>query len=440
MKKWTALVLTMALLVSIAPLALASGEQEPIVVTFCTNNQMPDYFSDVNEIRILREKFNIELKPVYTDAEKKGVMISSGDLTDIVICSSDFLSTVLANKMALALDPYLDNKLSNLGMDVYDTGNNLIRQFMSDESGQLYFMSAGRGVENAGSSDNPWYGGYFLRWDLYAELGYPEINSDEDYLETLKKMVEIYPVTEEGRPVYAMAIPNSLFGVTTRSRFDKAIAVENLINQYMVGVADGVLVNGYTNTERSAFWKDMVFYNAMWNAGIADPDSFTMSGNERTEKGRAKQYVASWGGNSDVYDAYRVDDPKTIKGVAMVVSANRMVHAEQIWPAGWVPGTYSFINAKSKNIDAALTVMNYFMDPDTSRTVFSGEKGVTWDYDENGVPYIFDWVVELAAEVGYGSNAFVEKTGIWGGYWEFTPWQATSNHSAVERRRRALRL
>ena len=50
----------------------------------------------------------------------------------------------------------------------------------------------------------------------------------------------------------------------------------------------------------------------------------------------------------------------------------------------------SFISKDSKNVDLAMKFMNYMYDLDFGRYIYSGEQGVTWDYDENGVPHMFE--------------------------------------------------
>ena len=48
------------------------------------------------------------------------------------------------------------------------------------------------------------YGSY-LRWDIYAELGYPEISTLEDLLPVLKEMQQLVPVSDSGKPTYAFS-------------------------------------------------------------------------------------------------------------------------------------------------------------------------------------------------------------------------------------------
>ena len=51
---------------------------------------------------------------------------------------------------------------------------------------------------------DPTFGPY-LRWDLYEQLGCPEIGSLEDLLPVLKQMQELYPETESGQKTYGFS-------------------------------------------------------------------------------------------------------------------------------------------------------------------------------------------------------------------------------------------
>lgn len=87
--------------------------------------------------------------------------------------------------------------------------NNVMKTFKSNGEDVQYFVTPrvtfGDTEANYGTVLN---NGYVVRWDLYKEIGCPEINNDEDYIKALKAMKEIYPETEDGLPVYAMSAYN----------------------------------------------------------------------------------------------------------------------------------------------------------------------------------------------------------------------------------------
>lgn len=433
MKKALAYLVVFAMLLCALPaISFAdSTAEEPTTVTIATTWQVPDYFNETNENKLLLEQENIYLQAVYCDTEKLGLMLASGELTDIVISEYTYLSTIMANNMAKNLDEIMDEYIPNLASDLYSTCNELLRMQMSGGTGNLYFIVPGQGVEYAGSMDRN-IRGYIVRWDLYKEIGMPEINDDRDYVEVIARMVEASGgVTDSGSPIYGMGISGTSLGAWyERGRYIAEAGTRPTYEGYLyeADVTDGTLLNGYTNLERSPFWVDMRFYNDMYNAGLLDPDSFTMTGSELTEKVKAGTYVATKTRDNSLYNVNVLEDVNTLEGYVMIPSSGAVIHADFLTPCGYAPGDYTFISATSENWEAAAKVVNFYHDPDTSRLIYSGIEGVHWNYDENGVPQLTDEVIQLASELSYGSEAFFEATGIWGGYWELTPWCQTGTH------------
>lgn len=47
-----------------------------------------------------------------------------------------------------------------------------------------------------------------VRWDLYKELGYPEIKNLDDMVEVLAQMKEICPKDDNGKTTYGVSLFN----------------------------------------------------------------------------------------------------------------------------------------------------------------------------------------------------------------------------------------
>ncbi|MGI6173391.1 MAG: hypothetical protein ACOYI8_05760 [Christensenellales bacterium] len=432
MKRTLSILIVLTMLLAILPCVSLADAAEPKVVTIATTWQVPDYFNDTVENKKLLEQENIFLQAVYTNTEKLGLMLASNELTDIVISEYAFLSNIMANNMALNLDPILEEHIPNYLNPIYDTCTSILRMQMSGGTGNLYFFVPGQGVEYAGSNDRN-IRGYIVRWDLYKQIGMPEIKDDRDYVDVLKQMVEAAGgVTEDGAAMYGIGMSGTnLADWYSRGRYIAEAATRPTYEGFLyeASVVDGTLIDGYTDLARSPFWVDIRFYNDMWNAGLLDPDCFSMTSSELSEKVKAGVYVATRSRDNSMYNLNAMDDPETLKGFVMVPSKGAVIHADFLTPCGYAPNDYTFINANTENWEAAAAVMNFYHDPDTSRMIFSGVQGVHWDYDENGKPYLFENIVQAASEYGYGSNAFVEATGgVWGGYWELSVWTNTGTH------------
>ncbi len=385
-----------------------------------------------NEVKLLKEKYNIELKYQYYDTDQFSLLMAGGELPDIVTCSNNYIATVVDNNMALDLDPLLAEYCPNLNLDIYTASNELSRQLMGGKNKQLFFLAPGIGPESLNASDaSSW--GYGVRWDLYKQLGCPAIDSNEDYINVIKQMLKLYPTNANGEEV---------FGIGTCDLFARwyqfgCMSVDGgALNpwvfggsMYMSGWEDCVLYNGYTNTDRSAYWTAMKFFNRAYNEGLLDPDSFIMTRPELQAKMAAGRYVAAipYEGNQ-LYTEMLKDDPNTMAGIARIQSKNTFIFADKLALTGNMPSDNIFVNAKSKNQEAALKVIDFFHDPDVIRMSYSGVKGVDWDYDTDGVPYVTEKALNDLTTYSDGTEEYLKATGIRGLITEWTPFQATGIH------------
>ena len=64
-----------------------------------------------------------------------------------------------------------------------------------------------------------------LRWDLYKELGYPEIKDLDDLVEVLAQMKEICPTDDNGKTTYGVSLFNDWDG-------DMVMFVKSLASAY----------------------------------------------------------------------------------------------------------------------------------------------------------------------------------------------------------------
>jgi hypothetical protein len=88
--------------------------------------------------------------------------------------------------------------------------------------------------------------------------------------------------------------------------------------------------------------------------------------------------------------------------------------------SGNYPSNFMFIPANGKNKEKALALLNELFDPDVAREMYSGKKGVYWDYDESGKPVITEEALEI-----YASGKLPWNTSI---TLPLTPYSSTSKH------------
>ena len=196
-------------------------------------------------------------------------------------------------------------------------------------------------------------------------------------------MVANHPTTPSGEKVYGTGISDSLsnwwfHSVMTTVKCNPWTYQNRC---YMQSAVTGELLNGYMDVENSPFWNSMIFYNKLWNKGLLDPDSFTMTGDEVNNKHAAGRYAASMNSkNGKLYSTARAEDPNTLAGYVNIPSPNQLVFADNPNPSGWFPSYTVYINSKTDKWAEALHLWDVVYDLDVQRAVYCGFEGKYWNY------------------------------------------------------------
>lgn len=159
--------------------------------------------------KIIKDKFNIEMDIVASNLTggdtKISAMMASGDLGDIIIFGDDKNHYPNAIKGKLLLDWTQDGLLDKYGKDIGSTFPKAIEKAKVAFGGGSSVFGIGNSVASNPSGpsegrDMTW--GPDLRWDLYQQIGAPEISKIEDYLPVLKKCKSLSPkMSKERKPM-----------------------------------------------------------------------------------------------------------------------------------------------------------------------------------------------------------------------------------------------
>lgn len=343
----------------------------------------------------IERQLGIDLQGINLDNEKFNLLLASGDLPDILMAYPEHLEQIVQAGYAVPLDGYLDEYGENISQ--FEFRNNLMREKYSNGTGKLYFHTPSSGVELPNGPTELYYG-YKVRWDLYKEIGMPTISNDEEFIDALKKMKAIYPVTENGDPVYAMSVYNDMgvHGWTMRAMACygyKGASIGNL--HYLINVRTNEVINNFVDYEgNSPFWMDMRFYNKLYNEGLLDPDAFITKSEDMIEKAEKGQYLTdSTGWYLGSFNSNnRAKDPNTMKGFITLPAEAGWYGSE--FKSGWVNKLY-FVTSECKNPEKAVEFLDFLNSPDGNRLAYSGIQGVHWDYDQSGEPYLFEETLAL---------------------------------------------
>lgn len=370
-------------------------------------------------VQQINEKLNIELKLVNYDQQKLGMDLASGELPDVMLVYRQNAESVIKGKHAVPLNEYFDTVGKNLADDRFTFRNNMMSKYQSGGDGNVYFTTPYVTVEGEGETGASLGIGYAVRWDLYKEIGAPEINTPDDHIEAMKKMQALYPETPEGLPTYAMGMYNDVgmhtWGIHGLFDSDYTTLDSNLMylldkNTYEVSHN---VVNDDPNTP---FWNDMHFYNKMWKEGLLDPDCFITKGEDLTAKYTKGQYLG--GINNWYYGEYNqnvLKTPGSVAGMELLPMYN--TGQGGYFAAGW-SDKLMFVSAHSKNIERAVMFLDYINSEEFARLQYSGIEGEHWETGEDGKPVLTDKVIQMKedpAQADAWSKLSLSSWSNWGG-------------------------
>lgn len=414
MRKSLSLLAIVAMLMMVLSGAVAETPARETLTFGSTMNMNTDKaYYPTEFILYLENMINADIEFTQYDNDTLKLTLASGDLPDLMMVNT--ATTILEGKLAVAMDDYLEEYGQNILK--YEKRNAIMRELVSGGDGKLYFHTPNSGAEDLTGGTTTW-NGYLVRWDLYKEVGAPAIDSDEAYIDVLKKLVEIAPKPANGAPVYGMG----LHGSEQWAWNIRAMANEGYSNSttwaYAISTTTTEVMQNYMDLA-SPFWSNMRFYFNLNQAGLLDPDSYTMNGDQVQEKAANGQYVGSYCAwyTSDLYNIGRLENPDTLAGMMPVYGEGMSGWYGANHTVGW-GDKLTFITTSCDNIPLAVQFINALDSDELNRVHYSGIQGETWDYVD-GVPMIKDEAVALRKAGGddwdhLGINSFSNVIGASG--------------------------
>ena len=414
-------VLSLLLVLALCPLLScpALGEDRPVLTIGDLETRTSNNIDKENPLgmwQYLADLLGVELRYVYLSPDAYVTALDNGDLPDIVATNNN-LSKILDSGVALDVSPYLAEYAPNFLKGDAKRSYDVFRQLGKEGDG-FYFFPARIGYNGVGFSNSAGNRGYAVRWDYYKELGYPPVNNEDDYLKVLLQMHANHPYTEDGYPTY-------LFGSENFSGYSTAFRAEVSLDywtsyKYQNNIFTNEIYDGYTDPAHSMWWTTMSFLNRLYRAGKEngsfDMDIFTQASEQYEAKCARGQYLGLHNAKGSFYNQQVKKDPNTLSGYGTIPSAGTNLYTNVYQLLGNGSLYMWFISANSPHWKEALGLFNLMSDPDVLREIFNGRKGVTWDYDEDGVPRMTEYGREQRTAYGTGKapedNYFVR----WGGF------------------------
>lgn len=257
-------------------------EKEVITLRVMGETGMDGISTDDAVGRYIKEKLGIVLEYTNVSTDRLKVMASGGDLPDIVeLHNGDIDVKNLIDAGSLwAMDDWLAENGDNLKEKLPDA-----LKYSKDiiGGGSTYFIPTNVQTENKDLPNKNGFVGFFTRWDYYKELGYPDVSTEDKYLDVLKQMVDAHPTTADGKKVYALSGWSDwgIWPYMISYPFD--MGYTNSGNNQFINNETGEFEDMFT-VEDGPLWKALSFYNKAYRMGIMDPEAFTMKNSQYDDK------------------------------------------------------------------------------------------------------------------------------------------------------------
>lgn len=381
----------------------AAGQDEVVTLKMFIRNQSK--YTGLQEdpvAKYIEEKLGIRIEltvdsslgnttaQTSTFNELLATKLASNDLDDIMDFGSPSGNPEILNNlnraveagMIIPLDDLVAEYTENLSTDPRLTIRNDYRREHMYNDGKFYSVGGwgGMGLDQLPGAAN------WVRWDLYKEMGYPDVETDEDYLEMLKEMQDSYPETPGGEKVYAIggafADPQGMGDGFVNRDYPLSKGYEPLEGNYAVYLNHATKqVEAPLQDPDSFFWNSVKLYYKANQMGILDPGAVTMSSAEYTEKINKGAYLSAVNGwqvmnKEAILDGLGMKDA----GYMPMRPLEDVVSLSVYWESV-VGGNEFAITSKCKYPEKAIQFLDWCMSEEGSRMITQGAEGMAYTMD-----------------------------------------------------------
>ena len=219
---------------------------------------------------------------------------SSGNLGDVLILENDQFQDCVKNGLVKDMSADLANypNLSKFNDQITQLNASL-----EGNNGEIWGIPCQMmDTSPTAYSQDTIYSSPMLRWDLYKELGYPEMNNLEDLLDVLQQMQEAHPTNDAGDPCYPFSLWPDWDGGDNMLGIANVVQLTTWYNQKIKGSVilqpDGKFL---PLTDKDAgYYRILHFLYEAQQRGLVDPDSGTQDWNAACAKMSAGQVYLFW--------------------------------------------------------------------------------------------------------------------------------------------------
>lgn len=327
------------------------------------------------------DRFNVKLNIINDrDGSYFDKKASTGDIGDIVIWGTDSDQYHSAIDQGLLLDWEKNGLLEQYGSYMKEHMQKALQKNKNNSGGHLYGFGYDVAAESGETADFDYHPD--IRWDLYEQIGKPEVSTLEDYVDVLKKMKEVCPKSDSGEETYGVSLFNDwdgdmmMFVKATCTNFFGTDELGVGLYDVETGKFQGCLEDG------GYYLRALKFYNQLYQNELLDSESRTQGYEgcvEDYQDGRAFFCIFGWLGAPQYNNVVHTADGKAMLPLAckdqktMVYGLNEN-GGNRLWTIG----------AKCKYPELAMAIINWMCTPEGRLISEYGPQGLCWDYDVDG--------------------------------------------------------
>ena len=300
MKKFLSVLLTLALLMSMASVGAVAEQPELLVIDVYDdaanyNGTQTGWFA-----KVIKDRFNIELNIIASQVVGNTIYATrseEGNLGDIILVDKAKFPEIVEAGLARDISdklPECENIMKfKTQIDVYNKG-------LTGEDGKYYGIPTEMTDTSPSTlTDDVIYSSPMLRWDLYKEIGAPKLENLDDLLAALEKIHEIHPTNEDGDPAYPFSLWPDWDGNDNMIGIANVVQLTTWYGEKLKGSAMLKPDNTFSPLydRENAYYKITKFLNQANQKGLVDPDSGTQNWDNACAKmssGRVDMMWYSW--------------------------------------------------------------------------------------------------------------------------------------------------
>lgn len=374
--------------------------------------------------KIVKDKFNMELNIIAPNVAGGGDTLyqtrsAAGDLGDLIImqATSNKLQDLVDSGLVVDMTDMLAGQDSlskyKAAIDFTNTSNCSVAGTWCIPS-QVSERSATTLL--GGTTLN--YGTY-LRWDLYKEMGYPEMKSTDDLLNVLEEMQTKCPTSDSGKKTYALSLFKDWDGDFMTAAMQIAMGYNAYgIKGYTLNKADSSEDPQSLIDSNSDYIKGLKLFFDANQRGLLDPESTTQNYDTLYAKYQDGAILYSfwpWLGKTAYNTTEHLAQGKAFE---TAVVEGTEIYAWGCSPNG-NPNNTIMIGSKAEDPERLMDFINWLYSPEgvtlsTSQTSGScGIQGLMWDMVD-GAPALTDFGLQcykesdVAMPAEYGEGTFTD--------------------------------